>query len=54
MVTKFVEEESVEKVVTGNVVIIILYVDNVVLFTNTLGDAQKLMRAFEEYACILN
>ena len=31
----------------------LLYVDYVVLFANTLGDVQKLMKAFEKFACIL-
>ena len=45
MVTKFVKEECVEEVVIGNVVImLLLYADDVVLFANTLGDAQKLVK----------
>ena len=48
MVAKFVKEEGVEEVVIGNVVImLLLYADDVVLLANTLGDAQKLMKALE-------
>ena len=43
--TKFVKEECVEEVSTGNVVImLLLYANDVVLFANTLGGAQKLMK----------
>ena len=31
------------------VIMLLLYVDDVVLFANTLGDTQKLMRALEEF-----
>ena len=49
MVAKFVKEECVEEVSIGNVVImLLLYVDDVVLFANTLGDTQKLMKALEK------
>ena len=49
MVVKFVKEECVEEVAIGNVVImLLLYADDVVLFANTLGDAQKLMKALEK------
>ena len=38
-----------EEVSIGNVVIMLLiYVDDVVLFANTLGDAQKHMKALEK------
>ena len=48
MVAKFVKEECVEEVVIANVVIMLLLcVDDIELFANTLGDAQKLMRALE-------
>ena len=48
MVTKFIKEECVEEVSIGNVVIILLlYADDVVLLANTLGNAQKLMKALE-------
>ena len=50
MVTKFVKEECVEEVSIGNVVImLLLYVDDVVLFANTLGDAQNIMKALENF-----
>ena len=49
------KEECVEEVDIGNVVImLLLYADDVVLLANTLGDAQKLMKALEIFACILN
>ena len=52
MVAKFVKEECVEEVSIGNVVImLLLYADDVVLFANTLGDAQ---RHWKKFACILN
>ena len=48
MVAKFVKEEGVDKVVIGNVVImLLLYADDVVLFAHTIGDAQKLLKALE-------
>ena len=48
MATKFVKEECVEEVGFGNAMIMhLLYADDVVLFANTLGDAQKLMKALE-------
>ena len=47
MVSKFVKEECVEEVASGNVVVILLLYADVVLFANTLGDAQKLMKALE-------
>ena len=48
MVAKFVKEECVKEVSIGNVVImLLLYADDVVFFANTLGDAQKLMKALE-------
>ena len=48
MVAEFVKEECVEEVAIGNVVImLLLYENNVVLFANILGDAQKLMKALE-------
>ena len=44
---KFVKE-GVAEVSIGNVVIILLlYADNVVLFANTLEDAQKLMKSIQ-------
>ena len=49
MITKFVKEECVEEVVIGNdVIMLLLYADDVVLFANALGDAQKLMKALEK------
>ena len=52
---KFVEKEGIEEVVIGNVVIMLLsYEDDVMLFANTFGGAQKLMKALENFACILN
>ena len=44
------EEVTIRKEVTiRNVVIMhLLYANHVVLFTNTLGDAQKLMKALEK------
>ena len=43
-------EEGIEEVVIKNVVImLLLYEDDVVLFANTSWDAQKLMRALEEF-----
>ena len=49
MVAEFVKEECVEEVAIGNVVImLLLYENNVVLFANILGDAQKLMKALEK------
>ena len=48
MVTKFVKEESIEEFIIGNVVImIVLYADDVVLFANTLVNAQNLMRTLK-------
>ena len=39
MVVKFVKEEAIEEFVIGNIVImLLLYVDNIVFFANTLGD----------------
>ena len=50
MVANFVKEEGVEEVAIENVVImLLLYVDDVVLFANTLGHAQKLMKALEKF-----
>ena len=50
MVTKFAKEECVQEVVIGNVVtMLLLYADDVVFFANTLGDAQKLMKALENF-----
>ena len=50
MVANFVTEKGIEEVPIGNVVITLsLYVDDEVLFANTLENAQKLMRALEEY-----
>ena len=44
-----VKEDYVEEVSIGNVVImLLLYADDVVLFSNTLGDAQKFMKALEK------
>ena len=55
MFSKVVKEEGVEEGAIGNVVImLLLYVDDVVLFANTFGDALKLLRVFEEFACILS
>ena len=55
MVAKFAKQEGVKEVATGNVVImLLLYADNVVLLANTLADAQKLMTALENFACIRN
>ena len=55
MVARFVKEEGVEEFTIGNVVImLLLYVDDVVFFANTFGDAHKLMKALEFFACILN
>ena len=54
IVAKFVKEECIEKVVVGNVIMLFLYTDNVVLFPSTLGDAQKLMKALVKIVCILN
>ena len=46
---KFVKEECIEEVSIGNVVImLLLYVDDVVLFADTLGDAQKFIKALEK------
>ena len=40
MIAKFINEECIEEVVIGNVVtILLLYVDDVVVFINTLEDA---------------
>ena len=48
MVVKFVKEEGVEEVAIGNAfIVLLLYADDVVFFTNILGDAQKLMKASE-------
>ena len=45
---KFVKEEGAEEFAIGNVVIMrLLSVDDVVIFANTLGDAQKLMKALK-------
>ena len=50
MITKFVKDKGVEEVPIRNVVIMLwFYVDDEVFFANTLENAQKLMRAFEEY-----
>ena len=47
---EIVKQEGIEEVVIGNVIIMfLLYIDDVVLFANTLGDVQKLMRALEEF-----
>ena len=49
MVAKFIKEEGVEEVAIENVIIILLvYVDDVVPFANTLGNAQKLMKALKK------
>ena len=48
MVSMFVKEESIEEVAIKNVVIVLLlYVDDIVFFANTLGDAQKLIVILE-------
>ena len=48
MIANFVKE-GIEEVVIGNVVImLLLYTYDVVFFANTLGDAQKLMKALEK------
>ena len=48
MVANFVKEEGVEEVAIGNVIImLLLYAHDVMLFANTLGDAQKLMTTLE-------
>ena len=44
MVAKFVKEECVMEVS----IMFLLYADDVVFFANTLGDAQKLMKALEK------
>ena len=50
MFAKSVKEEGVEEVTIGYVVIMhLLYVDDIVLFANTLGDAQNLMKALENF-----
>ena len=50
MVAKFAKEEGVEEVAIGNVAImLLLYADDVVCFANTLGYAQKLMKALETF-----
>ena len=52
MIAKFVKEEGVEEVAIGNVAImLLLYVDDAVFSANTLGDAQKLTKALENF-CI--
>ena len=43
VVSKFVKEENIEEVTIGNVFIALL------LYTNTLEDTQKLMRALEAF-----
>ena len=49
MIAMFVKEECIEEVAIKNVVIVLLlYVDDIVFFANTLGDAQKLIVILEE------
>ena len=44
-----IEHPSIEEVVIGNVVImLLLYVDDVVCFANSSRNAQKLMKALEK------
>ena len=48
MFAKFVKE-GVKEVASGNVVImLLLYANDVVLFSNIVGDAQKLMNVLEK------
>ena len=49
MVAKFVKKEGIEEVVIRNVVIMLLLYADVLFFANTLGDAQKLMKALEKH-----
>ena len=52
IVAKFIKKEGFGEVAIGNVVIMpLLSADDVVLFANTLGDVQKIMKALEEF-CI--
>ena len=46
-------EQMVAKVIIGNVVIMLMLCVDVVPFSNTLRDAQKLMKALETIANIL-
>ena len=48
MVNGFVKQESINKVIIGNIVIMfLLYKDDVVLFANTSEDTQKHMHVIE-------
>ncbi|MCO5586193.1 hypothetical protein L7F22_040132 [Adiantum nelumboides] len=50
MVPEFMQQEGIEEVMIGNVVImLLLYVDDVVLLAHSLEDAQKLMIALENF-----
>ena len=46
---KFVKKEGIEEVVIRNVVIMLLLYADVLFFANTLGEAQKLMKALEKH-----
>ena len=50
MVLEFMHEEGLEEVMIGNVVImLLLYVDDVVLFAHSLEDSEKLMDVLEKF-----
>ncbi|MCO5560476.1 hypothetical protein L7F22_014091 [Adiantum nelumboides] len=50
MVLEFMQQEGIEEVIFGNVLImLLLYADDVVLLAHSLEDAQKLMIALENF-----
>ena len=57
MVDKFIKEEGVKEISIGTIVItlllyvndVVVYANNRVLCANTLGDAQKIMKALENF-----
>ena len=54
MIAKFVKKESIEEVVIGNVIIMLLLYADVLLFAKTLGNALKFKRALFFFPCILS
>ena len=44
------KEESIEEVDIENVIMFFIYINDLVLFANTLGDAKKLMRPLGQFS----